>query len=205
MEEHNGDEVDGVRRREAGPRGVAALEVPGGPSRVDSAGPVRLPETSLERNLRSVIERIDSLDLRLGGEVARCRETVEIRGLHLFGKAIDALSNLEADWVRAHAEADSLRMRLREATSAVGELQQQLDRIADLRRKAEAEAARHRDELQRELAQARQQLARALDAQRVANEQREAAERECLQLQRRISWRVMAPLRFVRSLFPKSH
>jgi hypothetical protein len=145
-----------------------------------------------------VIERIDSLELRLGGEMAKLRETVEIHSLQLVGKAIEAFSSLEADWVQAQSEASSLRERLSEATTGIGELQQQLDRIADLRRKAEKEAEVLRDDLQRE-------LARALDAQRIANEQRDAAIHECLQMRRRLSWRITAPLRYVRSLFAKNH
>lgn len=157
-------------------------------------------------------EQIDSLDLRLEGEVARLRETIEAYSLNLFSKAIEAMSSLEQDWVRARAEADSLREKLREARLDVGELQQQLDRITDLRRRTEAESTALREELQRELTQVKQELAQAgrelaqaRKDQQAAVEARDAANRECLQMQQRISWRLTKPLRYVRRLIPKSH
>jgi hypothetical protein len=192
MREHNGDELEDE------PQGTVAMTEAKGRSRTEPAHWVGQPEASSGNHLGSVIERIDSLELRLGGEMAKLRETVEIHSLQLVGKAIEAFSSLEADWVQAQSEASSLRERLSEATMGIGELQQQLDRIADLRRKAEKEAEVLRDDLQRE-------LARALDAQRIANEQRDAAIHECLQMRRRLSWRITAPLRYVRSLFAKNH
>jgi hypothetical protein len=197
MKRYSGDEVEGVRRIQAAARGTAAGEAADGRIRVvDPGAPVRLPEASSDRDTGPVLERLESLEQRIGGDVARLREAIEIHSLSLFGKAIEAMSSLEADWVRAHAEADSWREKWRQATLGIGELQQQLDRIAELRRRAESESAADRDELLRELARAR-------EAQREACEQRDAALRECLQLQRRLSWRVTAPLRFVRSLLPK--
>jgi hypothetical protein len=203
MGENRDGEIRALRRAEAGVRSAA-------PDRAWDRKPVepaeasRSAEASPDPSLEPLFDRIGSLESRLDVELASLRDTVEIHGLHLFSKAIEAMSSLEADWIRARAEVDSLKARLHEATLSAGELQGQVERIAEVRRVREAELLRNLEASRRELESSRRQLASATAAQQAAQEQREAAERECRALQQRISWRVMAPLRYVRSLFPKA-
>jgi hypothetical protein len=203
MDENREGQIRTLRRADAEVRSA----VPGQArerKRGEAGEPYRSAAGPSEAGVEPLIERIGTLESKLEVELAALRDTIEIHGLHLFSKAIEALSSLEADWMRARSEVDSLKERLQEATSGSGELQRQLERIAELRRAREAELHRELETSRRELEAAQRELVCAREAQQVANEQREAAERECHQLLQRISWRVTSPLRYVRSLFPKA-
>ena len=85
--------------------------------------------------------------------------SAQVDALRVLAKAVEALSALETDWLRARAEADALRARLRDSDVVSGELQREVERMVAAWRIREAQMTERHDELAAELALVRGELA----------------------------------------------
>jgi chromosome segregation ATPase len=140
---------------------------------------------------------------------------IETQSLQVVKRALEAISALEVDWNRARSESVALEERLRCAAEIRATLEKGLEEsaahLASLERYVQssaqqAEASRHeRTRLEEELSSVRLELEETRLALMLAEARWQAADRECRSLTGRLSWKMTAPLRFVRGLFPSSN